>query len=239
MDAKRFLIVNADDFGQSAGINRGIAEAHENGIVTSASLMVRGGAAADGARYARGHPALSLGLHLDLGEWAFNDGEWLQRYEVVSLQDGRAVSEEVESQVEAFIRIVGREPTHIDSHQHVHRREPCLSIVVQLAKELSVSVRHFTPGVRYRGEFYGQTAEGAPRPEAITPAALIDILGELGEGYTELGCHPGRGNDVLTTYLREREVEVETLCDPQVRRTIQTRGIELRSHNEVEVTAPR
>jgi predicted glycoside hydrolase/deacetylase ChbG (UPF0249 family) len=52
----RQLIVNADDFGQSAGVNRGVIEAHENGIVTSASLMVRWPDAADAARYARPAP---------------------------------------------------------------------------------------------------------------------------------------------------------------------------------------
>ncbi len=57
MPAKRYLIVNADDFGLSEGVNRGIIRAHEQGIVTSASLMVRGAAAAEAARYARAAPA--------------------------------------------------------------------------------------------------------------------------------------------------------------------------------------
>ena len=52
----RHLIVNADDYGLTSGINRGIAEAHENGILTSASLMVRYPAAAEAAAYAKAHP---------------------------------------------------------------------------------------------------------------------------------------------------------------------------------------
>ena len=63
----RWVIVNADDFGRSRGVNRGIVEAHERGIVTSASLMVRWAAAADAAAYARMRPELSVGLHVDLG----------------------------------------------------------------------------------------------------------------------------------------------------------------------------
>jgi len=55
MDERR-LIVNADDFGQSPGINRGIMEAHERGIVTSVSLMVRWPAAVEAAAYARRLP---------------------------------------------------------------------------------------------------------------------------------------------------------------------------------------
>jgi len=66
---QRLLIVNADDFGLSDGVNRGIVEAHERGIVTSASLMVWHDAARAAAAYARGRPQLDVGVHLDLGEW--------------------------------------------------------------------------------------------------------------------------------------------------------------------------
>ena len=87
MAAKRYLIVNADDFGQSHGVNRGIIEAHERGIVTSASLMVRWPAATEAAAYSRQHPHLSLGLHVDFGEWACRGGHWVPLYEVVPSND--------------------------------------------------------------------------------------------------------------------------------------------------------
>ena len=80
MDSTRFLIVNADDFGLSEGVNRGIIEAHEHGIVTSASLMVLKPSAASAAAYSREHPRLSLGLHLDLGEWAYDGEAWVPVY---------------------------------------------------------------------------------------------------------------------------------------------------------------
>ena len=83
---KRFLIVNADDFGLSAGVNQGIIEAHERGVVTSASLMVRWPAAVAAAAYARSHPQLAVGLHVDLGEWAYR-GE--RAKEVIVLCDPR------------------------------------------------------------------------------------------------------------------------------------------------------
>src|SRR5207247_6198174 len=76
MSAQRYVIVNADGFGRSPGVNRGIVAAHERGIVTSASLMVRWDAAAEAAAYGREHPEFSLGLHLDLGEWACREGPW-------------------------------------------------------------------------------------------------------------------------------------------------------------------
>ena len=83
----KHLIVNADDFGQSSGINRGIIEAHEHGIVTSTSLMSRWPGAVEAAQYARTHPELSVGLHIDLGEWEYREGNWLAVYTVVPLDD--------------------------------------------------------------------------------------------------------------------------------------------------------
>src|SRR5262249_54422351 len=126
----KYLIVNADDFGQSNGINLGIMEAFENGIVTSASLMVRWPSAEAAADYARKHPKLSIGLHVDLGEWAYRQGKWMSLYEVVSRDNSAAVTEEVHRQLATFRNLMGREPSHIDSHQHVHRTDPLRSVLM-------------------------------------------------------------------------------------------------------------
>lgn len=217
MPANRYLIVNADDFGLSEGVNRGIIRAHEQGIVTSASLMVRGPAAAEAARYAHTHPRLSIGLHLDLAEWVYRDGEWAPRYEVVPPDDEKAVTQEVSCQLEAFRRLLGTNPTHLDSHQHVHRQEPVLSILRQLAQELSVPLRSFSPQVQYCGDFYGQTGEGDPYPEGMSLAGLLKTLSNLPAGATELGCHPGEDENLESVYRLERKQEVKTLCDPGAR----------------------
>jgi predicted glycoside hydrolase/deacetylase ChbG (UPF0249 family) len=229
VNATKYLIVNADDFGQSAGVNRGVARAHERGIVTSASLMVRWPAAAAAAGYAREHPDLGLGLHVDLGEWTRRDGAWVALYEVAPLADGDAVAAEASHQLAAFRALVGRDPTHVDSHQHVHRMEPVASILARLADELAVPLRHFEAGVRHCGAFYGQDADGTPHPEGVTTEALLALVRGLGPGVTELACHPGEENAVDSMYRSERAWEVEALCDPRVREAIRTEGIELRS----------
>src|SRR5579863_7393824 len=130
LPATKYLIVNADDFGQSRGVNDAVIQAHEHGIVTSASLMVRWPAAREAGEYARRRPQLGVGLHLDLGEWTYRNGSWAPLYEVVDESDADAVSEEVARQLQDFERLVGRPPTHLDSHQHRHRRQPLKSIVV-------------------------------------------------------------------------------------------------------------
>lgn len=227
MAATRQLIVNADDFGQSPGTNLGIIEAHEHGIVTSASLMVRWRGAVQAATYAQTHPKLSVGLHLDLGEWAYRDGEWVRLYQLVDENDAAAVAREAEAQLAAFRSLMGRDPTHLDSHQHCHRQEPARSVVLAIAKELGLPVRSFSEGIRYCGDFYGQTDEGLPHPEGVGVENLLRILRSLSPGCTELGCHPGYGSETDTMYRVEREQEVRTLCDPAVLKAVTDMDIEL------------
>jgi predicted glycoside hydrolase/deacetylase ChbG (UPF0249 family) len=231
--AARVLIVNADDFGLTPGVNAGVMRAHEEGILTSASLMVRFPAATQAAEYARRAPGLSLGLHVDLGEWTYKGGEWETLYEVVSLEDPDAVVDEVGRQIEAFRRLTGRDPSHIDSHQHVHNWDPVVTSFRTLALALGVPLRHYTEGVAYCGDLYGQSTDGTPIPEAITPEALIGIIEGLAPGITELACHPGLGGDTGSTYDAERAQEVEVLCDPRVRAAIEREGVALRSFSDV------
>jgi predicted glycoside hydrolase/deacetylase ChbG (UPF0249 family) len=227
------LIVNADDFGLSAGVNRGIIRAHELGIVTSTSLMVRGAACTEAAEYARAHPLLCVGLHLDLCEWVFRKGEWEPIYEVVPTDDRHAVADEVARQLEAFTSMVGRQPTHLDSHQHVHRSEPILSILAGHARAMGIVLRSFDPRVRYCGNFYGQSDKGNPYPQGISVETLLDILGTLPAGITELGCHPGLDTGLQSVYRDERWVECDTLCDPRVRAVLAEHHIELCSFSDL------
>jgi len=237
MNEQRQLIVNADDFGQSGGINRGVIEAHEKGIVTSASLMVRWPAAEEAARYARAHPHFSVGLHLDLCEWSYSDSVWSPLYEVVRIDDANGIKEEVAKQIDSFVHLVGRTPTHFDSHQHVHRSEPVRSIMIETARRFGVSLRDFSDEVKYCGRFYGQAANGYPYPEGISAQALIECLRSLPTGITELGCHPGWPDDLNSMYTNERRRELEVLCDPAIRATINQEGIQLSSFHSLAVAA--
>lgn len=229
---KKYLIVNADDFGQSPGINRGIIEAHEHGSVTSASLMTRWLAAGEAALYARAHPKLSLGLHLDLGEWVWRNETWAPLYTVVPLDDKAAVEREVYRQVDLFRYLVGKEPTHINSHQHVHMREPLRSVALQLGEALGVPLRNLCPDIHYSMNFYGQTHDGQPLHGHISLERLIETLSALPDGLTVLPCHPGHVDDLRTMYQRERSEEVKVLCDPRLRAAIERFGIKLCSFDD-------
>ena len=164
----RNLIVNADDLGWTAGVNRGVAEAHRNGIVTSASLLANGEAVAEAVELARDTSGLGVGVHLNL-----NDGPPVApRESVPSLvndsgefeggPDGlllkiatrglamREVEIEWEAQI-SKVRNAGIEPTHLDGHKHVHMLPGLFEIALRLAKRHGIGairVSHEASGLR-------------------------------------------------------------------------------------------
>jgi chitin disaccharide deacetylase len=232
MADERYLIVNADDFGQSPGVNRGIIEAHEHGIVTSTSLMTRWLAAGEAALYAREHPKLSVGLHLDLGEWVYREGGWVPLYTVVSFEDCAAVEAEILHQLEVFRYLIGHEPSHMNSHQNVHMREPVRSITLRVCERLGIPLRDMCPQVTYLKKFYGQTTEGVPFPAGIEVSRLIEMLAATSPGLSVLICHPGDATDLNTVYQSERRQELKVLCDPRIRAAIDDFRIKLCSFDD-------
>lgn len=229
----RLLIVNADDFGCSGGVNRGIVEAHEFGIVTSASLMVNRPAASEAAEYARDHPALSVGLHVELRRWRVRRRPWSLVWSERALQ--HIVARDVALQLDRFRALMGGDPTHIDSHHHRHRAEALRPIFLALARELGVPLRHYDARVRFCGAFYGHDGRGRPNPAAITTGALVDLLAHLSPGATELCSHPGYVEGLTSWYRDERVREVRTLCDGEVRAAIERMGIRLVSFRQLAV----
>jgi len=231
--AERFLIVNADDFGMSPGVNEGIVRCHLAGIVTSASLMVRRPHASGAVAMALAAPRLSLGLHIDLTEWEPVDGRWTVRYARVDLNDRHAVEREVRDQLDVFEHMVGRAPDHLDSHQHVHLEGAPRAVASLIAHELGVPLRGADARISFCGSFYGQQNQGAAYHEGITVANLLRLVDEMPVGWTELMCHPGFAHGLESVYAGEREREVETLCAPGLVDELSRRGVSLRSFGEV------
>jgi predicted glycoside hydrolase/deacetylase ChbG (UPF0249 family) len=220
---QRLAIVNADDLGMSAEVDHGIFEALDRGIVTSASLIVDGPHAAEAVRMAGHRADVSLGIHV-----AFDDrGRWF-----VNMQDPRAVQRELTRQLEAFVRLTGRPPTHIDSHHHAHRLFNVAWLFLEAGARYRVPVRGFSE-VFFVGRFWGQPEFGHTDVTKISADYLLTILRSLGPGVSEVSCHPGR----LETrpdaqYNREREVELQSLCDAKVKAAIAAEGIRLISFRE-------
>jgi chitin disaccharide deacetylase len=154
----RRLIVNADDFGFTAGVNRAIVEAHTRGIVTSSTLMANGRAFEDAARLAASVPRLSVGCHVVLIDGTpvldaellpsittttstgsrFRDG--LKSFAARALA-GRLNPHEIEIEVGAQIRKLqsaGITVSHVDTHKHTHLFPPVLRPLLRAARDCGV-----------------------------------------------------------------------------------------------------
>jgi predicted glycoside hydrolase/deacetylase ChbG (UPF0249 family) len=218
----KYLIVNADDFGASTGVNRGILECHERGVVTSTSLMVTGRAVDEAVAISRDHPALAVGLHWDV--WGEDEREF-------DTENVPAVCAEFRRQLEEFQRLMGRMPTHIDSHRHAHREEHLREVFRELVAPLGVPLRE-DGQVQFVGGFYAQWEWQVTNLEYVSVPFLQRLLREeVPDGWTEISCHPGyRSPDYRSVYLAEREAEVRTLTDPRIRATLVDLDIHLASY---------
>jgi len=223
----RYLIVNADDFGASRGINRGIADAHRRGIVTSASLMVDMPAAEEAADLLRDLPELGVGLHAALTS---EDGRPL-----IDFADAPHCRDELLRQLERFEQLVGRPPTHLDAHHNIQRDPRLREEFVAVARDHRLPLREHSLA-RYFSSFYGQWEDGQTHLEQVSVSALSAMLEvELYARVTELGCHPGyRDPGFATSYDIEREAEVRTLCDPRVRQRVRTLDVRLIHFGQLE-----
>ena len=240
------MIVNADDFGRTAGVNRGVVESHLRGIVTSASLMVACPAAPDAARLATENPKLGVGLHVALT----GGPPVLPPRQIPGLVDGSGrlpakpeglvkatphdVLLEARAQLKRFREIMGRSPTHIDCHHHAQRVPAVLEALVTLAWETGLPVRSVSLEVRKRFKREGiRTTDGFVESffdPGATLEGLLRILGELHLGTTELMCHPAVVDDELraaSSYADPRARELQVLTHPEARQAIQAAGIRL------------
>lgn len=215
----RPLIINADDFGLSIGVNAGIVDAHISGVLTSTSLMVFRPAAEDAAELAHRHSSLSIGLHLD---------DQLD----ADLDDPEQAARAFAAQLERFRELIGGDPTHVDSHHHSHTTPGRLATFSELVAPLGVPLRH-DGRVTYLGGFWGQAENGGPALDRISQDALLEMVRTLGDGFTEIGCHPARvTGDFQSSYLIERETELQTLTSPGLREAIEASGAELVSYRD-------
>jgi chitin disaccharide deacetylase len=216
----KWLIVTGDDFGITSGINRGVVEAHRDGILTSTSLMVDRPACQEAAALGRAYATLSVGLHLELNP-----------------DDPERIPAELDRQLTRFQELVGADPTHADSHHDVHYDRRILPHVLAWSARTGVPVRGYSRA-RHLSKFYGQWG-GETHLEQIGVEGFLRLLDtETGDGVTELNCHPGYIEPGFpSSYAAEREEELRTLCDNRVHQAILEREIRLIGFRDLSALA--
>ena len=246
MKPARTLIVNADDFGLTSGVSRGILEAHRAGIVTSTTVIVSRpiDSALIDELLASG---LGVGLHLNLTlgppvsdprrvPSLVSAGQTFVRdpREAASRANTDEARIELGNQIDVFRRLFGRFPTHLDTHHHVGCHQPILDLVLDFAAAIKVPVRSQNDLVRTAARrrklrtpdhFVGD----AGAEPYWTAERALDQLASLPAGVTEAMAHPGHYDEDLaeSRYGKQRDVELAGLTDPRVREMIQREGIRL------------
>ena len=245
----RTLIVNADDFGLTRGVSAGILAAHRHGIVTSTTVLVTVEVDRQQLAEARDR-GLGLGLHMNLtlGKPLTRPRSLVDRSgafvrdprRAAAGADAREVRAEAEAQIERFEKLVGRRPTHIDTHHHVGLHTPVRDVVLDVARQLGVAVRSQDAAARTRARSAGlRTTDhffGESGPDAYWSAArTLAHLRALPPGVSEFMCHPGRfdGNLAYSRYGRQREVEMTGLGTAAARGAAAALGIELRHFGQL------
>jgi chitin disaccharide deacetylase len=284
------LILNADDFGLTTGVNEGIIRAHRQGVLTSATLMATGHAFDDAVERARATTTLGIGCHLVLtGGIAISRPE-----EIPSLADKRGVlpdslatfvarvssgkvragdiAREIRAQVEK-IRRAGIEPTHFDSHKHTHAHPSVMKVLAQVSEELRIkcirnpieSLRHarkslrsgpsasskqlaavaavrlvasrFTATAKKHGLQFPDNFLGVALTGKLDAEALVRLIDTLPVGRTEIMLHPGICDSELVAtgsrLQRQRELELDALLAPEVRRAIERHEVRMISYRDL------
>jgi len=220
----RRLIVNADDFGLTRGVSAGILDAHRHGLVTSTTVLVTADVDPEQLAMAR-DSGLGIGVHVNLTLGApltrarslvDAKGRFVRDARRVAAQaDASDVEAEIAAQLERFETLVGRAPTHLDTHHHVGLHPPVADVVLQAARRLGVAVRSQNPAARARARalrlatpdhFFGESG-----PDAYwSLATTLRHLRSLPAGVSEFMTHPGRYDDALnySRYGRQRETEL-------------------------------
>jgi len=149
------IIINADDFGLSDGVNKAVVQAHTDGVLTSATIMANMSAAEEAVKMARKLPTLGVGVHLNLtegrplskeadvqtlldagGKFACSPTK-LALFSLAGPKRRSAIRTELAAQIQSVVD-KGLKPTHLDSHKHIHSFPAIFSIVCELARRFGI-----------------------------------------------------------------------------------------------------
>lgn len=251
------LLVNADDYGMTAGVSRGIIEGMQTGIVTSTSAIVNAPAFPACASYALEHGLDRMGVHAmltmvrpllpadEVPSLVDKQGRFRDRAGFfaapASIEEARA---ELECQIETFLA-TGLSLTHIDTHHgFMMRDEAFFTMFLELAEHYGVPLRNEpsrrdTPLARRCRDLLAERS--VPAVDMVyfnhgTPHHTVgdveQFLADAESRYcvVELGCHPGYSDDelrLISVLNDDREAELAVVTDPGLRAFIAEHDIEL------------
>lgn len=250
------LLINADDFGFSKGVNYGILEGFKQGTITSTSMMVNMPAFEHAVELMKQYPELlNVGLHLvtsveysickGLKTLTDENGHFHHNEQKIANADIEEVRKEYQAQMDKFLE-TGFKPTHIDWHWcHTPVQ---MQVAMEMAVKYNLPLRAhgkereeaFTnAGIKYVANHYNEYYNHDQKNPTTTPDNLISILQKrLDEGCTEMSImvHPAYVDTTLmrlSSYNVIRATELEALLDPRVIAFIKANNIEMISYKNI------
>ncbi|MDI3478516.1 MAG: hypothetical protein PWQ59_2041 [Thermoanaerobacterium sp.] len=245
----KYLIVNADDFGLTKGVNKGVVECYKSGILRSTSIMCNMPYANEALQVKELCPDLGFGIHitLDAGKplsspekvnTLVDERGYFKRGFPHSLDDADVdqIRIEIEEQIKKAFSL-GVTITHMDSHHHAQSHSKVIDAFIEMAHKYNLPVRS-TPldkekiikaGLKTVDNFIYTFYDDGVKKEN-----LLSILGSLEEGTTEIMSHPAYVDDELvniSSYHAKREVERKILTDKDVLQFIRDNNILLTNYS--------
>ena len=242
------LIVNADDFGLTRGVNLGIAEACARGIVRSTTVMAGMPAITHAAKLARQNPSLKTGVHLRLTAGApmaegvpslLGDDNRLQSQGLFwenQRMDPEEIEKELRAQIESVLEL-GFELTHLDSHHHCHAHDQVSPVTEKLAEDYGVPLRPCLKPANYNNQTL--TFSDAFYGEALTIGSFLNIVKKhLNQtDVLEIMTHPAKPDDELShcsSYIQQRADELKILTAPQLKDELEALGVIITDYTTME-----
>lgn len=206
------LIVHADDFGLTPGISRGIIQAIREGIVSSTSIIVETPYLSITKKLVKENPDIDWGIHVVIE----NPTVPLDQY----------IVRETERQIKLFEQHFQIRPTHLDYHKGFRFNTKIYFSLRMLVLKLGLAFRYDNRHAVLT-DFYG-FHNRVNTIECIREQSLIQMLSQVGAGFTELVCHPGVTSGRLSDpYRIQRSIELDTLTSLKVRRAIKLNDIRM------------
>lgn len=247
------LIVNADDFGMSEGVNLGIMECFKNGIVTSTSMMMNMSGFGHALEIMKREKTLDVGIHfvLTVGEpltdkakikSLLNEkGNFDYNIERLGVADKNELKLELRAQLNKFLS-TGFIPSHIDFHHDINFSKNVLEVAIDIAKEHNLPMRAFEPGAIEKMNQAGVKHSNKLLYEFFGKELTVDnFINEVekakNEKLAELMCHPAYLDKHLLTksgYNVQRDYELDVLTDEKVKYYIKNARIELIGFKEIK-----